>query len=119
MPSSSRATSASRWLRRLAVAAFILGVVYLAGGSDGYRWLRARIRAALQPPTADQMQRAPVDTAVPLRATLPPEAVRGRMWLSDPPRPLAVAVVLTSIITSAFLMMFFTGRSAPRGPDAS
>lgn len=82
---------------------------YMVGGAGLIRTVRARWRASLQPPTADQM-RAPVDTVVPLRATLPAEAIRGKMWLSDPPRPTSIAVVLTMIVLTAVCAMYVTGR---------
>jgi hypothetical protein len=77
------------------------------GGLDFTRWAIARWRASLQPPTVEQIQRAVPDT-VPLRASLPP--IRGKMWLSDPPRPLTVSVVLASILASTVLAMYVTGR---------
>ena len=76
----------SRASRRILIVLVVIGAFYSFGGLDALRWARARWRASLQPPTADQLRAAP-DTVVPLRASLPPSAVRGRMWLSDPPRP--------------------------------
>src|ERR1700752_726800 len=98
-----------RAARQLLIAFVVLAAFYMMGGSDAIRWARARWRASLQPQTADQL-RAPADTAIPLRATLPPEAVRGKMWLSEPPRPVSIAIVLTSIIMSAVIAMYFSGR---------
>jgi hypothetical protein len=103
----------SRALRQLLVAFVAFAAFYLLGGRDVIRWARARWRASLQPPTAEQL-RAPVDTAIPLRATLPPEAVRGRMWLSEPPRPMSIAVVLSSIMIVAVVAMYYTGRPGRR-----
>ena len=102
-----------RITRQLLIASTALAIFYMMGGSDAIRWARARWRASLQPPTADQL-RAPVEPVVPLRATLPPEAVRGRMWLSDPPRPLTIAIVLTLILGGAVIAMYVTGRPAER-----
>jgi hypothetical protein len=99
----------SRLPRQLLIAFVAVAVFYMAGGREAIRSARARWRTSLQPPTADQM-RLPVDTAVPLRASLPPDAVQGRTWLSDPPRPLSIAVVLTSILLSAVIAMYATGR---------
>lgn len=90
----------------------LVAFFFASGGSGAVRRLRTRWRAWLQPPTADQIQRAPADTA-PLRATLPPEAVRGKMWLADPPRPVSVAIVLSAILAGALLTMYFTGRPSP------
>ena len=99
----------SRLVRQLLIAFVAIGLFYLLGGSDTVRRVRARWRAFQQPPTADQM-RAPADTAVPLRATLPREAVRGKMWLSDPPRPASIAIVLTLILSGAVIAMLLTGK---------
>ena len=100
-----------RYTRPLATLAVI--ALFLAfGGLDATRWAVARWRASLQPPTADQLQRAAPEP-VPLRAALP-ERMRGKMWLSDPPRPAAVGIVLGSILISSVLAMYFTGRSTER-----
>jgi hypothetical protein len=107
----------TRALRRFLVAFFAIAVFYMIGGSDAIRWARARWRASLQPPSADDM-RPPADPAVPLRATLPPEAVRGRMWLSDPPRPISIAVVLGSILLGAVIAMYVTGRPSGTGRES-
>jgi hypothetical protein len=90
----------------------LVAFFFASGGNSAVRSLRARWRAWLQPPTADQIQRAPADTA-PLRATLPPEAVRGKMWLAEPPRPASIALALVSIVAGALLTMYFTGRPSP------
>src|SRR6185369_7577216 len=92
--------------RQILIALVVLTAFYLLGGIDGARSLRARWRAWQQPPTADQV-RSPVDTLVPLRATLPP--VPGKMWLSEPPRPLAISIVLMSILVGAVIAMYVTG----------
>lgn len=99
----------SRLPRQLLIAFVAVAVFYMVGGREAIRGMRARWRASLQPPTADQL-RLPIDTAVPLRASLPPDAVRGRMWLSDPPRPVSIAVVLSSILLGAIIAMYATGR---------
>ena len=98
------------WRRALIYAGVAFAMFYMVGGMDAYRWARARIRAALQPPTAEQLARTTPEPPVPLRATLPPEAVRGKMWLSEPPQPLSVAIVLASIVCCSVLGMYFTGR---------
>lgn len=103
----------SRIARQLLIAFLVLAAFYMLGGSGAIRLARARWRASLQPPTADQL-RVPADTAIPLRATLPPEAVQGKMWLSEPPRPLTIAIVLTSILLGAVTAMYFTGRPERR-----
>jgi hypothetical protein len=97
--------------RQLVVALVVLSAFYMLGGIDAARSLRARWRAWQQPPVAEQV-RAPVDTLVPLRATLP--VVQGKMWLSEPPRPLTIGIVLSVIIAGAVIAMFATGR--PTGP---
>src|SRR4051812_38451755 len=97
--------------RNSIIVLVIAGLFFAGGGGDAARRMRTRWRAWLQPPTADQMQRALPDTGTPLQAALPPEAVRGKMWLAEPPRPVSVAVVLASIMASALLAMYFTGRS--------
>jgi hypothetical protein len=102
-----------RVARQVMIAFVALAAFYMMGGGDAIRWARARWRASLQPPTADQL-RLPADTAIPLRAALPPEAVRGKMWLSEPPRPTSIAIVLTSIIIGAVAAMYYTGRPARR-----
>ena len=99
-----------RWRRRSIYTGLGLALFYMIGGLDAYRWARSRIRAALQPPTAEQLARTTPEPPPPLRAALPPEAVRGKMWLSDPPRPASVAVVLTSIVFCTVLAMYVTGR---------
>jgi hypothetical protein len=99
----------SRASRRILIVLVVIGAFYSFGGLDALRWARARWRASLQPPTADQLRAVP-DTVVPLRAALPPAAVRSRMWLSDPPRPVTIGVVLTAILASAVIAMFVTGR---------
>jgi RsiW-degrading membrane proteinase PrsW (M82 family) len=92
------------------VAAFAAVAAFVAfGGLDALRWAHARWRASLEPPTVEQVQRA-LPEPTPLRASLSREAVRGKMWLSDPPRPMAVAVVLASILTGTVALMFVTGR---------
>ena len=99
-----------RYTRLVAVLGAI--AVFLAfGGIDLLKEAQARWRAYLQPPTVEQVQRAP-DPPPALRAALPREAVRGKMWLSDPPRPVTVAIVLVSIVTGTLLAMYFTGRSS-------
>lgn len=101
----------SRLIRQLLIAFVTVAAFYMLGGSDAIRWARARWRASLQPPTAEQM-RVPSDTLIPLKAALPPEAVRGKMWLSEPPRPLSIAIVLTVILASAVIAMYVTGRAS-------
>ena len=98
------------WRRGLIYTLVGLAFFYMVDGMDAYRWARARIRAALQPPTIQQLARSTPEPPPPLRATLPPEAVRGKMWLSDPPRPTSVAIVLTSIVCCTVLAMYLTGR---------
>jgi hypothetical protein len=100
--------------RNSIIVLLFIGLFLGAGGSNGLRRVRARWRAWLQPPTADQMQRALPDTAAALPAALPRERVRGKMWLANPPRPVSVAVLLASIIGGTLLTMYFTGR--PRSP---
>jgi hypothetical protein len=96
------------------VLAFVaVALFYMLGGSDAIRRLRARWRAFQQPPAIEQM-RAPVEPVAPLRATLPQEMVRGKMWLSDSPRPLSIAIVLTTIIMGAVGAMYVTGRPGRR-----
>ena len=102
-----------RAVRPILIGFFAIAVFYLLGGRDSIAWIRARWRAFQQPPTADQM-RAPVEPVAPLRASLPPEAVRGKMWLSEPPRPLSIALVLSAIMTIAVIAMYVTGRAAVR-----
>jgi hypothetical protein len=102
-----------RVLRPILIGFLVIAVFYLLGGRDSIVWIRARWRAFEQPPTADQM-RLPADTVVPLRASLPREAVRGKMWLSDPPRPISIALVLSAIMLSALTAMYVTGRSPVR-----
>ena len=97
-----------RALRIVAILAAVAAFVAF-GGLDALRWAHARWRASLEPPTADQVQRALPEPA-PLRASLSREAVRGKMWLSDPPRPATVAVVLASILAATVTAMFVTGR---------
>ena len=97
------------WRRGLIYAGVGLALLYMVGGLDAYRWARARIRSALQPPTPEQMARVTPEP-VPLRATLPPEAMRGKMWLSDPPRPTSVAIVLTLIVLCTVGAMYVTGK---------
>jgi hypothetical protein len=99
----------SRASRRILIALVVLGGFYSFGGLDAIRWARARWRASLQPPTPDQL-RVATDTVVPLRASLPATAVRGKMWLSDPPRPVTIGVVLAAILAGAVIAMFITGR---------
>jgi hypothetical protein len=94
--------------------AFLGIVLYLAGGVDGLRYIRARIKAAMEPPTADQMMRAPAEPPPSLPGGLPREAVRGKLWLSDPPRPVRVAIVIPSIVAATMLVMYFTGRPRTR-----
>lgn len=96
-----------------AVVAIAFIVLYLIGGADGIRQVRSRIRAWLQPPTADQMQQAEPETVVALPPAALPRAVVGKkLWLSDPPSKTAIAGALTSIIVGAVVLMFFTGRSS-------
>jgi hypothetical protein len=99
----------TRAARTILVGFLILAVFYLLGGRESIRYLRARWGAFQQPPTVDQL-RAPVEPAIPLRATLPRNAVRGKMWLSDPPKPVSIAVVLAAILVTAVLAMYITGR---------
>lgn len=103
----------ARVLRSILTGFFVIAVFYLIGGRDSITWIRAKWRAFQQPPTADQM-RAPVDPVVPLRASLPPEAVHGKMWLSDPPRPVSIAIVLAGIMLTAAIAMYVTGRAPVR-----
>ena len=103
----------TRALSSILIVFLAVAVFYLIGGRDALRWARDRWRASLQPPTAEQMRATP-DTVVPLRATLPREAVRGKVWLSDPPRPLSIAVVLTAILGGALIAMYVTGRPERR-----
>ena len=104
----------SNALSRALLAFLVVALFYLMGGADAIRWARDKWRTSLQPPTADQM-RIPADTVVPLRASLPPQAVRGKMWLSDPPRPVSITIVLTAILCGAVIVMYMTGRPDPRG----
>jgi hypothetical protein len=98
--------------RTLAILAGLV-VVYFAGGDDALRWMRARWQASLQPPpVVDQGPRLPEPP--PLPAALPREAVRGRLWLSDPPRPVTIAVVISGIMLGAIALMYFTGRPSRR-----
>jgi hypothetical protein len=92
----------------------VAGLFFAGGGAGVVGRARARWRAWLQPPTADQMRRVVPDTGTPPRSTLPREAVRGKMWLADPPRPVSVAVLLASIMAGTLLAMYYTGR--PRAP---
>jgi hypothetical protein len=98
-----------RLLRQTLIAFVVFAALYTLGGREVLQWARARWRASLLPPTADQM-RMPADTLVPLRASLPPAAVRGKMWLSDPPRPISIAIVLTLILLGAVTAMYVTGK---------
>jgi hypothetical protein len=98
----------SRTVRVFAVLAAVAAFVAF-GGLDAFRWARARWRASLEPPTAEQVQRA-LPEPPPLRASLSREAARGKMWLSDPPRPATVSLVLTSILAGTVTLMFLTGR---------
>ena len=102
-----------RVARQLLIGFVAVAAFYMMGGRDAIRWTRARWRASLQPPPADQLG-VPADPAVPLRATLPPEAVRGKMWLSEPPRPLSIAIVITTIMVGAVIAMYYTGRPERR-----
>jgi hypothetical protein len=103
----------SRAFRHLLIAFVVVAVFYIAGGTEAIRWARARWRASLQPPTADQM-RAPVDTLVPLHASLDRKVVGGKVWLSDPPRPVSIAIVLTTILLGAVAAMYVSGRPERR-----
>ena len=99
------------WRRGLFYVGLLFVLFYMVGGMDAYRWARARNRSALAPPTADQLARVraePPPPAVPTR--LPPEAIRGKMWLSDPPRPGSIALVLTGIVLFTVAAMYYTGR---------
>lgn len=97
--------------RQILIALVLLSVFYMAGGLEAARSLRARWRAWQQPPAVEQVARAPVvDTLVPLRATLPP--IAGKMWLSEPPRPLTISIVLLSILLGAVIAMYVSGRQA-------
>jgi hypothetical protein len=96
--------------RQILIALVLLSVFYMAGGIEAARSVRARWRAWQQPPTVEQVARAPVDTLVPLRATLPP--VAGKMWLSEPPRPLTISIVLLTILLGAVIAMYVSGRQA-------
>jgi hypothetical protein len=98
-----------RLIRPILVTFVAVALFYMLGGSDGVRRIQGRWRAFQQPPTVEQM-RVPVRPVVPLRAALPPEAVRGRMWLSDPPGRVSIAVVLAAILTAAGIAMYVTGR---------
>jgi hypothetical protein len=98
----------NRASRHILIALLALSAFYMFGGIEGARSLRARWRAWQQPPAVTEQVRAPVDTLVPLRATLPP--VQGKMWLSQPPRPLTISIVLTSILLGAVIAMYATGR---------
>jgi hypothetical protein len=98
----------NRASRHILMALLVLSAFYMLGGIEGARSVRARWRAWQQPPAVTEQVRAPVDTLVPLRATLPP--VPGRMWLSEPPRPLTISIVLASILLSAVFAMYATGR---------
>jgi hypothetical protein len=98
-----------RLIRPILAVFVAVALFYMFGGSDAIRRLRSRWRAFQQPPTVEQM-RAPVEPVVPLRAALPPDAVRGRMWLSDPPGRVSIAVVLAAILTTAVIAMYVTGR---------
>ena len=93
--------------RQLVVALVVLSAFYMLGGLDAARSLRARWRAWQQPPVVEQV-RAPVETVVPLRAALPP--MKGRMWLSEPPRTLTIGILLVVIVAGAVVAMFVTGR---------
>ena len=112
-PLQIRILKVTRVLRPILIGFLAIALFYLLGGRSSIAWMRARWRAFQQPPTADQM-RMPADTVVPLRASLPREAVRGKMWLSDPPRPISIAVVLTAILVAAVTAMYVTGRSPVR-----
>jgi hypothetical protein len=98
----------SRNVRLFAIVAAV-GAFLALGGLDALRWARVRWRASLEPPTADQVQRA-LPEPPPLRASLSREAARGKMWLSDPPRPATVSLVLVSILAATVTLMFLTGR---------
>jgi hypothetical protein len=102
-----------RILRSILVGFLVIAIVYLLGGRESIAWIRARWRAFQQPPAAEQV-RVPTDT-VPFRASLPREAVRGKMWLADPPRPASIALVLTAILLSAVAAMYVTGRRSRAG----
>lgn len=98
--------------RTLAILAGLV-VVYFAGGDDALRWMRTRWLASLQPPPiVEQGPRAPEPAQLP--AALPRESVRGRLWLSDPPRPVTIAVVISAILSGAIALMYFTGRPPRR-----
>lgn len=96
--------------RQILTALVLLSVFYMAGGIDAARSLRARWRAWQQPPTVEQVRAPIVDTLVPLRATLP--RVAGKMWLSEPPRPLTISIVLVTILLGAVIAMYVSGRQA-------
>jgi hypothetical protein len=106
-----------RGARNSIIGLMIVGLFLGAGGTGAVRRMRLRWRAWLQPPTADQIQRAQPDPTPLPQSTLPRERVRGKMWLADPPRPVSVAVVLATIIAGALLTMYFTGR--PGSPSGS
>ena len=94
----------------------MLALFLALGGLDALWWLGARWRTMMQPPPAAASIDGPVPDAEPLRAALPAERVRGRMWLAEPPRPFTVALVLAGIMTATVLAMFVTGRDT--GPRA-
>lgn len=96
-----------------AVVGLLLFILYAVGGVGGIRQVRSRIRAWLEPPTVEQVQRAGPDTVISRAAAPLRETVRGKVWLSDPPSPASIAIVLAAILSSAMLLMYFTGRSSP------
>jgi len=108
---TDESTRMKRGTRSSVIFLVVAGLFFAAGGGDAVRRGRARWRAWLQPPTTEQIQRVVPDTGAPPRATLTREAVHGKMWLADPPRPASVVVVLVSIIAATLAAMYFTGRS--------
>jgi hypothetical protein len=91
-----------------AVLALAFIVVYLLGGAGGFRQIRSRIRAWLEPPTVEQVRRAPRDTAVSVRIAPTREMVGRKIWLSDPPSTTQMVGALTGIISVAIVLMFAT-----------
>ena len=94
------------------VLALLFIVFYLLGGAGGVREVRSRIRGWLEPPTTEQVARAPrvdADTAVvaprPVRLT-----ARRKVWLSDPPSKPAMIGALGGILAVTFGAMFLTAR---------
>jgi hypothetical protein len=100
--------------RMLVTLTVILVVLYMVGGVRGVRQLRARVRAWMQPPTAEEMQHAAPDT-VP---TLPRAVTRTRdgrtIPLSEPPTVGAIVGVICGVLILTVALMAVTARDHPR-----